>query len=148
MLLHELAHARRRDNLTGAFVHCLVCVFWFHPLLWLAEKRLRIERERACDELVIACGITPQVYISGILKVCKFHLFGSPAGISAIAGSDLKRRLKLIDACQAYRPMAYLPRLLMAVAAVLMLMLPIAGGYCQQCVSKDGGAVSQEVRRR
>ena len=148
VLLHELAHARRRDNLTGAFVHCLVCVFWFHPLLWLAEKRLRIERERACDELVIACGITPQVYISGILKVCKFHLFGSPAGISAIAGSDLKRRLKLIDACQAYRPMAYLPRRLMAVAAVLMLMLPIASGYCQQCVSKDGGAVSQEVRRR
>jgi hypothetical protein len=41
----------------------MVCVFWFHPLLWL------VEREHACDELVIACGTQPQVYAAGILKI-------------------------------------------------------------------------------
>ena len=147
VLLHELAHVRRMDNLTGAFVHCLVCILWFHPLLWLAERRMRVERERACDELVIACGVTPQVYISGILKVCKFHLFDPLAGISAMTGSDLSRRLKLIHAYQSYRPAVYLSRLLIAVAAVLMLTIPIAGGYCEQCVSNDGGVVPQEVER-
>lgn len=148
VLLHEMAHARRRDNLTSAFAHCLVCIFWFHPLLWFAERQLRLECERACDELVIACGITPQVYIRGLLKVCRFHLFDPLPGISTMAGSDLKRRLKLIRVCRADKPIAYVFRLLVAAAAVLMLMLPIAGGYCEQCASNDTGTGSKEVRRR
>ncbi len=135
VLLHELAHLRRMDNLTSALVHCLVCIFWFHPLLWLIEKRLRVERERACDELVIACGVEPRTYASGILKVCKFHLLGPLAGVSAMTGSDLKHRLKWIYACRSCRPMACIPRLLIAGIAVLMSFLPMAGGYCEQCVS-------------
>lgn len=70
VLLHELAHARRRDNLSSAFVHAVACIFWFHPLLWFAEKRLISERERACDEAVIRCGITPRTYIAALVKVC------------------------------------------------------------------------------
>lgn len=148
VLLHELAHARRKDNLTSVFVRCLVCIFWFHPLLWLAEKRLRTERELACDELVIVCGVTPKVYISGILKVCQFHLFDPVAGVSAMTGSDLKRRLKLIGVCRSRNSSVYVPRLLTVVAVTLMLTLPIAGGYCEQCVSNDGGSVPQEVQKR
>lgn len=148
VLLHELAHARRRDNLTSALAHCLVCLFWFHPLLWFAERRLRLQCELACDELVIACGTAPQVYLSGILKVCQLHLFDPLPGISAMTGSAFKRRLQLISACQPGRTILYIPRLLTALAAVLLLMLPIAGGYCEQCVSNGGGTIPTEVQKR
>jgi beta-lactamase regulating signal transducer with metallopeptidase domain len=135
VLLHELAHARRLDNLAAVFVHVLVCLFWFHPLLWLVERRLLVERERACDELVVACGMQPQVYATGILKVCKFHLLGQAAGISAMTGADLWRRLELILDNRVSTRLLYVPPLLVAALAVLMTLVPIAGGYCQQCVS-------------
>ncbi|HJQ19352.1 MAG TPA: M56 family metallopeptidase [Gemmatimonadaceae bacterium] len=56
VLFHELAHVRRRD-LVGHTVGRLTCaLYWFHPLVWSAAKRLRAESERACDDLVLACG--------------------------------------------------------------------------------------------
>ena len=86
VLLHELAHARRFDNLSAWVVHGLVCIFWFHPLLWLIERRLEVERERACDETVMACGLRPHVYAAGLLKVCRFQIFDSMApGVSGSA---------------------------------------------------------------
>ncbi len=135
VLLHELAHARRFDNLTAVFVHALVCLFWFHPLLWLVEKRLLIERERACDELVVACGMQPRVYAAGILKVCKFHFVGGAPGLSGMTGADLRRRLDLILGNPVSARLLYVPRLLVAAVALLMTLVPIAGGYCQHCVS-------------
>ncbi len=134
VFVHELAHARRRDNLAASFVHALVCIFWFHPLLWFVEKRLVAEREHACDEMVISSGTAPRVYVTGILKVCRFHLFESVAGVSAIAGSDLKVRLDLILSGQARRPIPYPARLLLAALALFMTVLPVASGYCEQCV--------------
>ncbi len=139
VLMHELAHAVRRDNLAAAFVHCLACIFWFHPLLWLVERRLIAERERACDEMVIACGAAPQVYIAGILKVCRFHLFEPIAGVSTITGSDLRSRLDLILSSQPRRPLRCSPRVLFAALALVMTLLPMANGYCEACVSNGQG---------
>lgn len=140
VLAHEVAHARRYDNLAGVLVHCLRCLFWFHPLLWIAERRLIAERERACDELVIRCGIAPQTYLAGIVKVCRFHTLDCVAGVSAMSGSDLKTRLEFIRFCQLPKPVPYLSRLLLAAVGILMAVLPIAGGYCEQCVSNGGSS--------
>ena len=133
VLLHELAHVRRFDNLTAVFVHAVVCLFWFHPLLWRVERRLTVERERACDETVIACDVKPQVYAAGILKVCQFRIFDTIPGVSAVTGADLKRRLELILDKQAPVSLMYVPWLLMAGLTVFMTLVPVAGGYCAQC---------------
>lgn len=147
VLMHELAHARRRDNLASAMVHCLVCLFWFHPLLWFVEKRLIAERERACDEMVIASGVAPKTYLAGILKVCRFHVFGDLAGVSAMNGSALGRRSNQILAYRAAQPVPYAVRLAMAGFAMLVTLLPIAGGYCQQC-SSNGQVMKSPTKFR
>ena len=49
-------------------------LFWFYPMVWLIGARLIVERERACDESVLARGHDREVYAGGILKVCKFCL--------------------------------------------------------------------------
>jgi beta-lactamase regulating signal transducer with metallopeptidase domain len=53
VLLHELTHARRRDNLLRIVHEVGACVFWFHPLVWLTGSRLALYRELSCDEAVI-----------------------------------------------------------------------------------------------
>lgn len=47
VLMHELAHVLRRDNLTGAAVRLAACLFWFHPVVWWLERRAAREREFA-----------------------------------------------------------------------------------------------------
>lgn len=54
VLLHEVRHARRRDNLLGLLHEVVQCVLWFHPLVWLTGSRLAIFRELSCDDPVIA----------------------------------------------------------------------------------------------
>jgi len=53
VLMHELAHARRRDNLISLLYEFAACVLWFHPLVWLAGARMSLYRELSCDESVI-----------------------------------------------------------------------------------------------
>ena len=96
VLLHELAHAKRHDNLTRSFVHVLACIFWFHPLLWWLEDRIDTECELACDQMVLNAGTHPQVYLDGILKICHLCLLQSIPGCSNVTGSNLKHRMEQI----------------------------------------------------
>ena len=53
VLLHEVAHARRRDNLVRLLYEITLCALWFHPLVWLAGAQIALYRELSCDESVI-----------------------------------------------------------------------------------------------
>jgi len=53
VLIHELTHARRRDNLIRLIHEVSLCVLWFHPLVWITGSRLALYRELSCDESVI-----------------------------------------------------------------------------------------------
>jgi len=53
VLLHELTHARRRDNLIRLIHEVGQCLLWFHPLVWMTGSRLALYRELSCDEAVI-----------------------------------------------------------------------------------------------
>jgi beta-lactamase regulating signal transducer with metallopeptidase domain/HEAT repeat protein len=69
VLLHELAHIRRRD-LVGHTLGRIACAaYWFHPLVWTAAGRLRSESERACDDLALACGTRPADYAEHLLDI-------------------------------------------------------------------------------
>jgi uncharacterized protein (TIGR03435 family) len=51
--VHEVEHVRRADCLVNAFARVMCAVYWFHPLAWVAWRRLELEAERACDDAVL-----------------------------------------------------------------------------------------------
>jgi bla regulator protein BlaR1 len=128
ILAHEVWHVRRRDNLAAA-VHMLVeAVFWFHPLVWWLGSRLVDERERACDEQVVAWGSDPQVYAQSILKVCEFCL-GSPLPcVSGVTGADLQKRMVRIMSHRMLHNLDLARKALLASAAVLAIAIPVTMG--------------------
>jgi beta-lactamase regulating signal transducer with metallopeptidase domain len=56
VLMHELTHARRHDNLIRLVYELALCGLWFHPLVWITGSRLALYRELSCDESVIQNG--------------------------------------------------------------------------------------------
>jgi beta-lactamase regulating signal transducer with metallopeptidase domain len=71
VIRHELAHILRGDWIVALTGNVLRAVYWFNPLLWIACRQLRHEGERACDDLVLASGISASDYAAHLLDVAR-----------------------------------------------------------------------------
>jgi beta-lactamase regulating signal transducer with metallopeptidase domain len=69
VLIHELGHVRRRDLLGHTLGRLACALYWFHPLVWTAARRLRDASERACDDLAIRLGSRPSEYADHLLRL-------------------------------------------------------------------------------
>ena len=129
VLLHELAHVKRRDCLTHILTQFACAVYWFNPLTWLAAWRMRIERERACDDIVVAGGSEPTDYAEQLLQIAsslRGNRIGNMAAIAMARRSNLESRLLAI--LDEHRNRRTLTRLAVVAAVVLLaaIVVPVA----------------------
>ena len=133
VLLHELAHLRRRDCPWQALASIAAAVHWFNPLAWLALHRLRIERERACDDVVLNAGSEAPSYAGTLLEMVQSLRAAVPASAAAVTmarRSEFEGRLLAIlekgrDRCGvSSRARGY------GVLAATILLLPLAMVRC------------------
>ena len=80
VLLHELAHIRRRDWTVQALSHLVCALYWPNPLVWIGAKNLRREAEIAADDAVIVSGVRPSSYAGELLDLAaEFRVRRPPA---------------------------------------------------------------------
>jgi beta-lactamase regulating signal transducer with metallopeptidase domain len=86
VLAHELAHLKRRDLIWGWLPEVARLVYWFHPVAHWTVRQVRLERELACDQVVmVALGHSAPAYAETLVRVVS--LFSSPARLSnTVAG--------------------------------------------------------------
>ena len=145
VLAHEHEHIARHDVLKSHLHRLVTTLFWFHPLVWFIGRRLEQERERACDEAVLARGHEPAEYAAGILEVCR-HCAGThhaPA-ISALAG-DLPRRVGEILEARAPRALGFLKAFALSLAAFLLTVIPLFAGSIDEA-TRDHRRVERDAR--
>jgi protocatechuate 3,4-dioxygenase beta subunit len=147
VLLHELAHVQRYDCLTQAIAQVACAAFWFNPLAWFAAARMRIERERACDDRVLGTGSRPSDYAVHLLAMVRELRSGRAAAIAAVAmarPSQLEGRLHaILDPHRHRRGVSRLGKVL-ASLGLASLLLPLAAVRLQAQVAqqpKEGSLV-------
>jgi TonB family protein len=149
IMLHELVHIQRHDNLIGNLQLALSALLWFHPLVWFISRKLFDEREQACDERVMEVCRTPEAYASSILKVVRFCFGWRVAGvIGAASGSNLRRRIEnIMSTGNAKRGASRLSRLLAGMLlGVALLILVGAGIYSRPRAVSAAAKETEEIQ--
>ena len=133
VLLHELSHWQRRDTWIGWLQVVGQSLFWFHPLVWWANTRLRHERECACDEAVLRTGACePADYGQALLGVLsaargRSQVQGSLAGVFEPGGNIQNRLEEIMSYESGKREFGFLARTAVVALAVLLLPMAIPG---------------------
>ena len=106
VLAHELIHVRRRDALRQLVRRGVCALYWFHPLVWAAERFADLASEKACDEEVLALlGARPSEYARH-LQFLAARLSRDPRALALaiVYPSQLERRIMSILARRRPHP--------------------------------------------
>lgn len=126
VLLHELAHIRRRDCQTRALARLGLALHWFNPLAWLALRHLQIESERACDDMVLKAGLRPSDYAECLLSIARSLRRSSWTPAAAIAMVSRRkfesRIMAILEGGRHPRDVTLRARIVTLAAAVLMVL--------------------------
>jgi beta-lactamase regulating signal transducer with metallopeptidase domain len=117
VLLHEVTHARRRDNLIGLVHEIALCGLWFHPLVWLTGFRLAIFRELSCDDSVIASSRATDL----VSAMAKLAVPGDSELLRAGAGTFFRHRVARLQEGPARRDRGSAGMLLIVIYTVVFL---------------------------
>lgn len=94
VLLHELAHVRRRDSFTQALALVVCALYWPNPLMWMAARALRREAEIAADDSAIVSGIKPSAYAGELLGLASEFRARRSLAVAMAGPSALEARVK------------------------------------------------------
>lgn len=128
VLVHEMAHIKRKDCLLHLLTQITGALYWLNPLVWVAAWQLRIERERACDDIVLQYGINPSTYAETLLQTArsmKRAEWSTVAAVSMARHSQLEGRLLSILDPMRRRSLTWLGSAL-SVALVAVVAIPLA----------------------
>jgi len=132
VLLHELTHVTRRDCLTQMLAQLACAVYWFNPFVWVAARRLRVEREQACDDYVLSIGTKPSDYANHLLEIARsmqerpVFEWAQTTSVAMARRSQLEGRLLAILSKENERGLMPRATIMGIVALICVLLLSLA----------------------
>ncbi|GAB2811790.1 M56 family metallopeptidase [Ferruginibacter profundus] len=94
VLLHELAHIRRKDYLVNLLQHCTEIVFFFNPAVLWVSALIKAERENCCDDIAVAHAGSKRNYINALVSFQEYHLHSMP--YATALGQDKNQLLQRV----------------------------------------------------
>ncbi len=147
VLLHELAHVQRWDWLTQTLAHISCAIYWFNPLVWVADRRMRLERERACDDHVLIGGYRATDYAEHLLEIARKSRLSYSTARAAVAMAQpswIEKRLRVILAADRNRRPVTRAAVIVGVLTVACLVLPI--GILRLAEAGEDEELLQQIR--
>jgi uncharacterized protein (TIGR03435 family) len=148
--VHEVEHARRADCLVNVIARAICAVYWFHPLAWIAWRRLVLEAERACDDAVLRRAAA-DAYAEQLVTLAGRLTASARHPLLAMANrSDLVQRVRaVLDQRQArgHAGTAAAVAIAIGASALIVTLSPLQAVSASSGVaigqSATGGAPSQ-----
>jgi len=137
IIAHELVHLRRGDTVAGHLQLAAQIIWWFHPAVWWANRQARIERERACDEEVVAeLGCRPADYARLLVDVLEWKQRTPALLLPGMRARDVTEgRLRhLLQHAQPFRRRAPWGAWLVAIAALVVV---VPGGALRYTIAEE-----------
>lgn len=153
VLLHELAHVRRWDNLVNLLQRIVESLLFFHPVVWWVSNLLRREREHCCDSLVVERSGRPDLYARTLAVLAEqrstfLETLAASAAAQTAAGSPLgehhlttriRRILKReTEPMQVSRKTLYLVPLALLTAVTIITWYGLNLGYANSSGETQG----------
>ena len=129
VLQHELSHVKRNDILVQLLSQVACCIYWLNPLAWILERKIFIERERACDDAALSRDVKASDYAGFLMEVLeemgnKRNTLWVTAAMAE--GTDFKDRILSVLNPVARRTSPRKGHLAVAAAMALLLVLPLS----------------------
>jgi len=148
VLGHELSHVMRFDTIVNLLQVISQTIFWFHPLVWWANKRIRAEREKCCDEMAIAClGVKAKDYSTAIVNMLiTEHKSTRSVPSLAVAGpvKNIEERIKTMT--RPGRKFYKRPSLIAATAVLLLALLSVPTTFVLTARAQRADPAADEPR--
>ncbi len=125
ILLHELAHIRRHDYLINVLQTVCETIFFYQPAIWAISRRMRMERELACDDQVITWNNDPLEYAEALTAF--EGLRGRSLSLAASGEGDLLTRVRRLVLGTEPKPRTASVRTLAGVLGVVIYLLSMVG---------------------
>ena len=154
LLAHELAHYRRGDHWVRWLELVATCMYWWHPVLWLAKKELREAEEQCCDAWAVwAAPNAARSYALALMETVDFLAEFQPAVPALASGlgqvSHLQRRVTMIMKGETPRTLSWAGTVgLLSLAAALVPWLPTWAQPAPPGQRPPGGGEERRDRER
>jgi len=126
LVLHEYAHVQRRDDQATAVQLLVNALVGWHPAVWWIDRRLRIEREVACDDWVLATTGVPRAYARCLTRIADVAV-GSDSSLIPAATRQPQLTTRIVRLLDARRNTSIRPSTSALAAATMVLAVVSVG---------------------
>jgi len=148
VLGHEISHVMRFDAAVNLIQTIAQAILWFHPFVWWANKKIRAEREKCCDEMAIArLDARAKDYSKAIVETLVTEYESTrPVPSLAIAGpvKNIEERIRTM--MRPGRKFYKRPSLIAAIVVMLIALLTVPTALVLTARAVEEAAIASETK--